>query len=217
MNKQMSTEVPEAAEPEMARGCELFSGYKNEETVLVGRARVLCQVAHAGQIRKYTGERYENHPFEVARRVARVGGSPAMIAAALLHDVVEDSEYSIGFIARHFPRQVAEMVGELTGVPSGLGYSRRARKAMDRARMAAASEGAQTIKLADISHNTESIVVHDPRFSRVYLTECAGLLSILDRGDQGLWRSAYEGIKAGADQIGILLPGADRLDALARR
>lgn len=67
---------------------------------------------HAGQQRKYTGEPYVL-PYvlrclEVARIMADVGGSVTMIAAALLHDVVEDTEASIEDVSAHFGEEIAQ-------------------------------------------------------------------------------------------------------------
>ncbi len=50
---------------------------------------------HEGQFRKYTSEPYIVHPRAVARLVADHGGSPDMVAAAWLHDVVEDCNVTI--------------------------------------------------------------------------------------------------------------------------
>ncbi|MEQ9223993.1 MAG: HD domain-containing protein [Salinisphaeraceae bacterium] len=185
-----------------------------DENGLVGAAWTFCRIAHAGQVRKYTGEPYETHPREVAQRVHEAGGDEVMIAAALLHDVVEDTCCTIQRLARFFPRPVAEMVGDLTDVPSEAPGNRRERKAADRARLAAAGPAVHTIKLADIGHNTENIVAHDPHFSRLYLRECALLLTVLDRGHRGLWRAAFGDIRAGAASLSVSLPEQDRLAEL---
>ena len=60
-------------------------------------ALVFATAAHAavGQMRKYTNDPYIVHPIRVATTVAKFGGTDEMIAAAYLHDVVEDTGVSI--------------------------------------------------------------------------------------------------------------------------
>lgn len=200
--------------PQSVRCLPAFDVLLTDENGLVGAAWTFSRIAHAGQVRNYTGEPYETHPREVARRVHEAGGDEVMIAAALLHDVVEDTCCTIQRLARVFPRPVAEMVGDLTDLPSEAPGNRRERKAADRARLAAAGPAVHTIKLADIGHNTESIVARDPHFSRLYLRECSLLLTVLDRGHRGLWRAAFEGIRAGAASLSVSLPEQDRLAEL---
>jgi (p)ppGpp synthase/HD superfamily hydrolase len=69
--------------------------------------------AHASinQRRKYTGEPYIVHPIAVAELVRSVPHTPEMIAAAYLHDVVEDTPVTIEEIREEFGPQVAELVG----------------------------------------------------------------------------------------------------------
>ena len=57
---------------------------------LVARALEFAKKAHEGHKRKYTGEPYVNHPIAVAKIVASVTKDQEMLAAALLHDTIED-------------------------------------------------------------------------------------------------------------------------------
>lgn len=165
-------------------------------TELVTRARVFATAAHAavGQLRKYTFEPYIVHPEEVAGIVAEYGGSDAMIAAAWLHDTVEDTGVTSELIRKEFGDEVAELVGWLTDV-SRLDHGNRAqRKAVDRAHTAAAPAEAQTIKLADLICNTRSIVEHDAKFAVTYLAEKRQLLEVMTKGDSRLRARAHEQI-----------------------
>ena len=83
---------------------------------LVEKALQFATAAHEGQVRKYTGEPYINHPVEVMRIVKTVSDDPAMHAAALLHDVVEDTDVTIEDIVREFGDDVAQLVDDLTDV-----------------------------------------------------------------------------------------------------
>lgn len=152
------------------------------------RARLFATAAHAavGQLRKYTHEPYIVHPAEVAEIVRSVPHTEEMLAAAWLHDVVEDTGVSIELIRAEFGSGVSDLVGWLTDVSRPDHGNRAQRKAIDRAHSASAPAAAQTVKVADLISNTRSIVDNDPSFARVYLNEKRLLLEVLTRADQGL-------------------------------
>jgi (p)ppGpp synthase/HD superfamily hydrolase len=165
-------------------------------TELETRARLFATAAHAavGQLRKYTHEPYIVHPAEVAKIVKTVDHTEAMIAAAWLHDTVEDTGVSIELIRAEFGSEVSDLVGWLTDVSRPDHGNRAARKAVDRAHTAAAPAEAQTIKLCDLISNTRSIVAHDPEFARVYLSEKRALLEVMTKGDPTLLARAHQQI-----------------------
>jgi (p)ppGpp synthase/HD superfamily hydrolase len=165
-------------------------------TELETRARVFATAAHAavGQLRKYTFEPYIVHPEEVAGLVKEYGGTPEMIAAAWLHDTVEDTGVTSELIRAEFGDHVADLVGWLTDVSRPDHGNRANRKAVDRAHTAAAPAEAQTIKLCDLIANTRSIVAHDEKFARVYLVEKRELLEVMTKGDPRLVARAREQI-----------------------
>ena len=157
-------------------------------TNIVERARVFATAAHAavGQTRKYTGEPYVVHPIEVSELVASVGGTEAMVAAALLHDVLEDTEVTVDVLEELFGSEVADLVLWLTDISKPEDGNRSTRKALDRHHSAAAPSAAQTIKVADLISNTRTIVEFDPGFARTYLEEKRLLLEVLTRADPAL-------------------------------
>jgi (p)ppGpp synthase/HD superfamily hydrolase len=159
---------------------------------MVERARVFATAAHAavGQVRKYTFEPYIVHPAEVAKIVRDAGGSEAMVAAAWLHDTVEDTGVTIETIRAEFGAEVAELVGWLTDVSRPEHGNRAHRKALDRAHSAAAPAEAQTVKLADLIANTRSIMAHDAAFAKTYLEEKRLLLAVMTKGDPALMAEA---------------------------
>ncbi len=165
-------------------------------TDMVERARMFATAAHAavGQLRKYTFEPYIVHPAEVAEIVASVGGTDAQIAAAWLHDTVEDTGVSIELIRKEFGSEVSDLVGWLTDVSRPEQGNRAVRKAIDRAHTAAAPAEAQTVKLADLIANTRSIVAHDAEFAKVYLAEKRQLLEVMTKGDPRLRERAMQQI-----------------------
>lgn len=160
----------------------------------VERAKVFATAAHAavGQTRKYTGEPYVVHPIEVASIVENAGGTEAMVAAALLHDVLEDTGVTVDVLEEQFGSEVADLVLWLTDVSKPDDGNRSTRKALDRQHSAAAPAAAQTIKVADLISNTRSIVAHDPGFAKVYLEEKRLLLEVLTRADPTLLTMARE-------------------------
>lgn len=152
--------------------------------------------AHKDQKRKYTGENYVVHVLEVARIVAEFGGTEAMVIAAILHDVVEDTDKTIDDVRQHFGDEVADLVGWLTDVSKLDDGNREVRKAIDRAHSAEAPSEAQTVKCADLISNTRSIAEHDKNFAPIYLDEKYKLLQILEKADPRLlilaWRVYYQ-------------------------
>lgn len=146
---------------------------------------------HMGQVRKYTGEPYIVHPAEVVALVARVPHDPAMLAAAWLHDVVEDTPVTANNIRRAFGADIGQLVQELTDVSRPEDGNRRVRKQKDLEHTRRASPRAKTIKLADLINNARSIVVHDMGFAKVFIAEMRALLEVLTEGDQQLYAAAW--------------------------
>lgn len=168
---------------------------------LVNNALIFATAAHAAvkQVRKYTGEAYIVHPIEVREILVSYAAnpiSPEQEAAALMHDVVEDTGVTIELIEKEFGPKVAELVGYLTDVSKPEDGNRKVRKAIDREHIALASPEAQSVKLADLCSNTRTIVAYDPDFARVYLGEKKKLLEVLQNADPGLVRYAQMSLDA---------------------
>ena len=146
-------------------------------------AFIFATAAHAavGQRRKYTDQPYIVHPARVATTVAKFGGTDDMIAAAYLHDVVEDTGVSIVDIQNMFGTDVALIVDGLTDVSKPEDGNRAERKAMDRDHSAAATYEAQFVKCADIIDNAHDIGDNDPSFNLVYRKEMLLLIEVLDK------------------------------------
>ena len=162
---------------------------------LVRDAKVFASKAHSGQVRKYTGEPYMNHPWQVAVLVDSTrGATEEMVAAALLHDVLEDTDTTFDEVYDTFGEIVASLVFWLTDKSKPEDGNRKVRKGLDRAHLACAPAQAQTIKLADLIDNTSSIVERDPNFAKVYLAEKAALLEVLTEGDPILMKMARKNL-----------------------
>ncbi len=165
------------------------------DVTLTDRARAFAWGAHSGigQVRKYSGQPYAVHCADVVRILLEFSETPVtnvQIAAAWLHDVVEDTQVSLDTISLEFGTDVAQMVSDLTDVSRPSDGNRRLRKQIDLEHSAQAGASSQTVKLADLISNAPSIVDHDPGFARVWLREKAALLDVLVKGDAGLMRRA---------------------------
>lgn len=119
-----------------------------ERSPLVRAALEKARAAHAGQVRNGSGGMpYVEHPVTVAARLEELGYPDEVLAAALLHDVIEDSETTLDELRELFGDEVAGMVGALTDDESIESY--RERKAEHRERVAAAAAGAMAIYGSD--------------------------------------------------------------------
>lgn len=150
---------------------------------LVLRATLTAVHSHDGQRRKHVDEPYVAHPIRVAHRVAERTMDPHVIAAALLHDVVEDTDTTLDELGDVFGYRIHDMVEALTNVPRQPGINRAQRRKIDHARIAAAGRDVQLIKAADIMDNWPSIRTFDPGFAKVYLAENNLLLTMMNELD----------------------------------
>lgn len=142
--------------------------------------------------RKYSKKPYIIHPAAVADIVREVEHTPEMLAAAWLHDTVEDTNATLQDIREHFGKIVYELVEMLTDVSKPEDGNRRTRKEMDRQHTAKASPEAQTIKLGDLIHNSKSIMANDPDFAVVFMREMRKLLKVLTEGSSALLERAHD-------------------------
>ena len=168
------------------------------------KAKEFAAKAHDGQRRKYTNLPYITHPSDVVDIVRRVDHTEEMLAAAWLHDVVEDCGVSISEIREEFGDDVASLVDWLTDVSKPSDGNRDRRKHLDLLHTASASPSAKTIKLADLMVNTVTIAIYDLEFSKVYLPEKMALLQVLKEGDAGLWKRAFDQVTLAISIPGIL-------------
>ena len=86
---------------------------KNYDIDFIEKAYALAEKMHEGQYRK-TGEAYVEHPIAVAAIVLELGLDSASIAAALLHDVVEDTDVTLEEIEKEFGKETAHLVDGVT-------------------------------------------------------------------------------------------------------
>jgi len=151
--------------------------------------------AHKGQTRKYTGEDYIVHPISVSKLVKKHGGSEIQQAGALLHDVVEDTQYTLADINANFGSQVATLVKWLTDTSRPEDGNRKTRKEIDRNRLGSAPADAQMIKLADMIDNSTTIFTLDKNFAPVFKREMGELVGAMTKVEgSSLWKEAQKRI-----------------------
>jgi (p)ppGpp synthase/HD superfamily hydrolase len=125
------------------------------ESPLVSATLAFARTEHAGQTRKGDGSPYIGHPIEVASLLHEAGFRETVIAAALLHDVVEDCGVFVTDLEERFGEEVAALVATLTADESIEGYA--AGKDYHRAAVKWAGSPATAIYAADKLANLRSL------------------------------------------------------------
>lgn len=146
---------------------------------LISRARKLATEAHKGQFRKFSGEAYVEHSKRVAQTVLKYKDSKhleELMAAALLHDVVEDTDYTIEQIDQEFGKLVSSLVMELTSDEGVKGEDKALYLSEKMARM---SSWGLLIKLSDRLDNVSGLRSVNRSFRQKYVRETQIILSHL--------------------------------------
>jgi len=129
---------------------------------VVHQAISVAATAHRTQTRKASGLPYISHPAAVASILVQAGVSdPNMIAAAWLHDVVEDTDVTLEDIAAQFPAEVVQLVdcmSETKYDEAGTKIPWAERKAHHIREMSGASDDAKAVMLADKLHNMTTML-----------------------------------------------------------
>ena len=127
---------------------------------LITKAFNFARQAHKG-VRRHSGEPYIMHPLAVARIVCKeIGLGSTSICAALLHDVVEDTDYTIEDIRNLFGSKIAEIVGGLTKISGGVFGAHASEQAENfKKLLLTMSEDIRVIliKIADRLHNMRTL------------------------------------------------------------
>ncbi|HWM32672.1 MAG TPA: bifunctional (p)ppGpp synthetase/guanosine-3',5'-bis(diphosphate) 3'-pyrophosphohydrolase [Pseudolysinimonas sp.] len=126
------------------------------DVALIERAYAAAERAHSGQTRK-SGEPYITHPVAVAQILADLGIGPKTLAAALLHDTVEDTDYTLDLLRADFGDEIAMLVDGVTKLDK-LKYGDSAQAETVRKMVVAMSKDIRVliIKLADRLHNART-------------------------------------------------------------
>jgi len=158
---------------------------------LIMRAARVAKKAHFGQ-KRYDGEPYINHPMRVAGTVTLCEQSNAnMVAAAWLHDVIEDTDVTIDDLYDEFPIVVVSWVMQLTDVYTKEAYpnlNRAERKQSEAHSLAGCDYWVHNIKLADRYDNIRKMLKagRGMKWAKRYIQETLELVEALENGDQQL-------------------------------
>jgi GTP pyrophosphokinase len=136
------------------------------DSAMIERAYRVAEKAHEGQTRQ-SGEPYITHPLAVAQILAELGIGPITIAAALLHDTVEDTEYSLDALRLDFGPEVAMLVDGVTKLDK-VKYGENAQAETVRKMIVAMSKDIRVlvVKLADRLHNARTWGFVSPESAR---------------------------------------------------
>jgi hypothetical protein len=155
MNCYPSLSQPPVADPLASLSEALGTTRPDADVDLLRRAYDVAAQCHQGQFRR-SGDPYVTHPLSVATILAGLGADDQTLCAAILHDTVEDTPYTLTELSREFGQQTAAMVTGSMALDSI-----RWRGGRQMARVIAAVESADTrvaaMKLADRLHNMQTI------------------------------------------------------------
>lgn len=145
--------VPLAIEPLVSA---LWSNHPKAEIGLILKAYEVAEKAHEGQTRR-SGDPYITHPVSVATILAELGLMPTTLAAALLHDTVEDTSYTLEEAKRDFGEEIAKLIDGVTKLDK-VKYGAAAQAETVRKMIVAMSKDVRVllIKLADRLHNART-------------------------------------------------------------
>lgn len=143
------------------------------------KAKEIAKEAHEsiGQKRKFTNGPYYKHPLAVAALLEDITDDEDILAAACLHDILEDvtpinKTYDEDFICKNFNSRVSNLVVELTNKYTKDNFqnlNRESRKQLELFRIMTISDDAKLIKKADLHHN--SMELPNSEFAKMWLKE----------------------------------------------
>lgn len=124
-------------------------------TTLAEKALQIALAAHAKQVRKIDHSPYIVHPIMVAMKLARYGFRDEVVAAALVHDVLEDTQYGRDALVEALGEEVVLLVDAVSEDKS-LPWEDRKRLYIETVR--AATDEVKAISASDKIHNAESLI-----------------------------------------------------------
>ena len=131
-----------------------------QKVEIITRAFNFANQAHRG-VRRLSGEPYIMHPLAVARIVVReIGLGSTSICAALLHDVVEDTDYTVEDIAMRFNPKIAQIVDGLTKISGGVFSNQSEKQAVNTRKLVLTMSDdirVVLVKIADRLHNMRTL------------------------------------------------------------
>src|SRR5690606_17730632 len=160
----------------------------------------------------YSNDPYIIHPIRVMGLCKTQNQPVPVLAASLLHDVLEDTDiekeemrdFLHNIMEAKEANKTLQLVIDLTDIYTHQEYpnwNRYKRKAKEKERLGKISPQAQTIKYADIIDNGKEILAEDPQFAPRYLRECRDLLEAMQNGNPDLRKQALQVVRTGLQEI----------------
>lgn len=145
---------------------------------IIEKAATISVLAHSGQMRKFDDLPYITHPFMVALKLAKYDFPDTVIAAALVHDVIEDTDFPVEQLQAELGDEVLEIVRAVSNDDS-LPWEEKKKKYVETVR--SGSDGAKAVSVADKIHNMESLLY-------AYAEQGSDIWKKFNRGkEQKLW------------------------------
>ena len=181
MENEQVTAIKEKAFHELSED-QQFTVDMTTLAALPYQAELFARAAHDGQLRDYTGEPYITHPQWVAAQAVFLGLSAEAVAAAWLHDVIEDCKVAPVTIYKMFGTRVGFLVEGLTDLQDpkkdGSRWKRKGR--VIKAISDSQDMELQTLKLLDVAHNAKTLAGYAPKFWHTMKKEATAMVLKFD-------------------------------------
>lgn len=160
---------------------------------ILEEAIIFATEAHKNQRRKFDNSPYIRHPLSVMGMMTEFSNDPAVLAACVLHDTVEDcADITLEVIHERFGEIVAGYVFYVTEKAQKSDGIRVARKNIDKKHYSRGTAVSQNIKIIDALDNVPSMFLYDPKFAIIYTGEKLNLLDSLDKCNKVLYNRATD-------------------------
>ena len=167
------------------------------DTTLVDKAIVFATRAHQGTERRGKGFPYIVHPLEAMAIVATITNAPDLLAAAVLHDTVEDTDVTLDDLKQEFGEHIANLVADETDVkhtPDGKKLTWKERKQRDMDNLKAASREVNIVAIGDKLSNMRAI-------ARDYRQKGDALWQIFRVKDKATHAWRYKGLRDALQEL----------------
>lgn len=181
---------------------------KKEPNNIVQEAKEFATRAHKGQfLKNASADPFIAHPARVVALLEGAAATEYEIAAAWLHDVVEDTDVTLEKIRAKFGGKIAEMVDGLTDPPHFSKHPHRIRKAWQAERVAGKSASVKKVKLADQTVNMQMVGSDPPvgwdalqrleyiEGARLISLKCKGISGELDKNFEKIYHGTFNAIR----------------------
>jgi (p)ppGpp synthase/HD superfamily hydrolase len=150
-----------------------------EHEPLVNQALAYARKKFAGRRHKFSGDEYLKHPIRVAEQLQAMGYAPNVVASAVLHDAIEDTDAHFSNLSDAFGPTVAELISEITWDVDEMRSA--GRKEYIVRKLNRISDRAFSIKLIDRLDNVRQLRHAPPEMARRYAAETYYILENLER------------------------------------